>query len=191
VEEQVDIDALKRGDETAFKALVELFQDRVFHTCFGFLGNREEAEDAAQETFVEILSAIGGFRQESSLSTWIYRITVVTALQAIRKKRRRRQVALFFGAGAADDALASAHDSDENNHPLLRLENKERAEVLYKALSRLPEYQRVAFTLHKVEGLGHKEVAEIMQLTTSSVESLIHRAKTNLQKYLGSYYKGR
>jgi len=189
VEEQVDIEALRRGDERAFKDLVESYQDRVFHTCFGFLGTREEAEDAAQETFIEVLSSIGSFRQEAALSTWIYRIAVITALQAIRKKRRKRQVAMLFGSERSDDALAAAHDPDENSHPLLRLENKERAEALSRALNKLPESQRVAFTLHKADGLGHKEVAEIMNLTASSVESLIHRAKANLQKHLLAYYR--
>jgi RNA polymerase sigma factor (sigma-70 family) len=189
VEEHVDIEALKRGDELAFKSLVEMFQDRVFHTCYGFLGSREEAEDAAQETFIEVLSAIKSFRQESSISTWIYRIAALTALQAIRKKRRKRQVALFFGTEGTDDALANANDPDEGSHPLLRLENKERADVLYKAMNRLPESQRVAFTLHKIEGLEHKEVAAIMNLTVSSVESLIHRGKANLRQYLGDYYR--
>lgn len=189
VEEHVDIQALKRGDERAFKMLVDTFQDRVFHTCFGFLGSREEAEDAAQETFIEIFSAIRSFREESKLSTWIYRITVITALQTIRKKRRKRRVALLFFSGRSDDVLETARDSDENNHPLLRLENKERAEALFNAMNKLPESQRVAFTLHKTEGLEHKEVGEVMNLSVSSVESLIHRAKANLQKHLGAYYR--
>lgn len=188
MDEHVNIEALKAGDEQALKALVEMFQDRVFHTCFGFLGNRAEAEDAAQETFIEVLSSIKDFRQESTIATWIYRIAVITALQAIRKKRRKRQVALFFASERADDALATAHDPDESNHPLLRLENKERADALYGAMGKLPESQRVAFTLHKIEGLEQKEVAEIMNLTVSSVESLIHRAKSNLQKHLRAYY---
>jgi RNA polymerase sigma factor (sigma-70 family) len=189
VEDRINIKALKADDAQEYRAMVELFQDRVFHTCFGFLGSREEAEDAAQETFIAVYSSIRDFREESSLSTWIYRIAVITALQAIRKKRRKRQIALFFPDGSADDALTASRDPDESTHPLLQLENKERAEILYKAMNKLPESQRVAFTLHKIEGMEYKEIAEVMQLSLSSVESLIHRAKINLQKRLQTYYR--
>jgi RNA polymerase sigma factor (sigma-70 family) len=189
VEDCVDIAALKAGDEKEFRTMVEAFQDRVFHTCFGFLGNREEAEDAGQETFIAVYSSVKNFRGESSLSTWIYRIAVVTALQAIRKKRRKRQISLFFPDGNEDETAAVPRDPDESNHPLLQLVNKERADVLYKAMNKLSESQRVAFTLHKIEGMEYKEVAEVMHLSLSSVESLIHRAKVSLQKHLGAYYR--
>jgi RNA polymerase sigma factor (sigma-70 family) len=186
---EIDIAALQNGDAQAFRSLVDQFQDRVFRTCFGFLGNRAEAEDATQETFIAIHSSIGKFRGDSTLSTWIYRIAVITALQAIRKKRRKRQISLFFSNGEQDGALDTVSDTDVNAHPLLKLENKERAEALYAALGRLTESQRTAFTLHKIEGLEYKEIAEVMHLSLSSVESLIHRARTNLQKYLGAYYR--
>jgi RNA polymerase sigma factor (sigma-70 family) len=189
VEEHGDIRALKAGDEQAFRLMVDEYQDRVFHTCFGFLGSREEAEDAAQETFIAVFSSIKDFREEAALSTWIYRIAVITALQAIRKKRRKRQVSLFFSRGEEDNVLATARDCDENNHPLLQLENKERADTLYRAMNKLPESQRVAFTLHKIEGMEYKHIAEVMNVSLSSVESLIHRARTNLRKYLGTYYR--
>jgi RNA polymerase sigma factor (sigma-70 family) len=185
----IDIDALKKGDAQAFKSLVDLFQDRVYHTCFGFLGNHVEAEDAAQDTFIAVFSSIKSFRGESALSTWIYRIAVVTALQAIRRKRRKRQLALFFPGGKNDDALASIPDPDANAHPLLQLENKEKAEALFAAMSKLTEPQRVAFTLHKVDGMEYREIAQIMNVSLSSVESLIHRAKGNLQKSLSAFYR--
>lgn len=190
MQQQVEIAALKAGDEKAFRTLVEQFQDRVYRTCFGILGNRDQAEDAAQETFIEVFSAITTFRGEAQLATWIYRIAVVTALKAIRKKRRKKWRALLFTDDNEYNNIVSARDPDDGNHPLLQLENKERAEILYKAMDRLPESQRTAFTLHKIEGLEYKKIAEVMDLSLSSVESLIHRAKLNLQKYLGQYYRG-
>ncbi len=189
VEENIDVGELKSGNERAFRALVEMFQDRVFNTCFGFLGNREEAEDAAQETFIDIFSSIKHFREDAKLSTWIYRIAVTTSLQAIRRKRRKKRFSLLFTGDRKDDAMASAADSSINNHPLALLENKERGELLYRAMNKLPASQRVAFTLHKIEGLGYKEIGEVMNLSLSSVESLIHRAKTNLQNSLSDYYR--
>jgi RNA polymerase sigma-70 factor (ECF subfamily) len=189
VEQKINLQGLRAGDEKAFRAIVEEFQDRVFNTCFGFLGTREEAEDAAQETFIAVFSSVKDFREEARLSTWIYRIAVTSSLQAIRRKRRKKRFTLFFSSDGENDVLASVGDCSENTHPLAQLENKELAGILYKAMNRLPESQRVAFTLHKIEGLPYKEIGDVMNLSLSSVESLIHRAKQNLQKHLGEYYR--
>jgi len=94
--EAIDIGVLKAGDEAAFRALVEMYQDRVFNTCLGFLESLEEAEDAAQETFMEVYHAVQHFREEAKLSTWIYRIAMTKALMAISKKRRKKGFAVFL-----------------------------------------------------------------------------------------------
>ena len=75
------------------------------------------------------------------------------------------------------------------NHPGVALDKKENDAVLFRAISELPENQRIAFTLHKVDGLSYQEVSEVMNTSVSSVESLMHRAKTNLRKQLEKYYK--
>jgi RNA polymerase sigma factor (sigma-70 family) len=188
-EELIDVAALKAGDEDAFKTMVESFQDRVFNTCLGFLQTRQEAEDVAQEVFIEVYRSLRHFREEARLSTWVYRIAVTKSLQEIRRKRRKKRFAIFTSNERAKDPLESARDSDEGNHPLAQLENKERAEALYAALSKLPESQRVAFTLHKIEGLSYQEISNVMDTSVSSVESLIHRAKANLRKRLYNFYR--
>lgn len=188
-EELIDVAALKAGDEDAFRTMVESFQDRVFNTCLGFLETRQEAEDVAQEVFIEVYRSLGHFREEAKLSTWVYRIAVTKSLQEIRKKRSKKRFAIFASDEQAEDSLKSVRDSDEGNHPLAQLENKERAEALYAALSKLPESQRVAFTLHKIEGLSYQEISNVMDTSVSSVESLIHRAKTNLRKRLYDFYR--
>jgi RNA polymerase sigma-70 factor (ECF subfamily) len=189
MEQAIDIRALKTGDERAFRSLVEAYQDRVFNTCLGFLETREEAEDATQETFVEVFSSIGRFREEAKLSTWIYRIAVSKSLEAVRKKKRKKRFAFFLRGEENSAALESASDSDGRNHPLAQIENKEHAEALYAALSALPESQRTAFTLHKIEGLKETEIGEVMKISTASVESLIHRAAIKLRELLNEYYR--
>jgi RNA polymerase sigma factor (sigma-70 family) len=189
MEEIFNIDALKTGDEDAFRAVVEAYQDRVFNTCFGFLASREEAEDAAQETFIEVYSSINNFREEAKLWTWIYRIAVNKSLQIIRNKKRKKRFAIFYKDKPEEDIFESLSIPDENNHPLFQIENKERSEALYAAMNKLPESQRTAFVLHKIEGLSYDEVSKILNVTMSSVESLMHRAKDNLKKHLYSYYK--
>jgi RNA polymerase sigma factor (sigma-70 family) len=190
VEDGIDIDALKSGDDEAFRKLVEMFQDRVFNTCLGFLESREEAEDVAQETFVEVHRSIKGFRGDARLSTWIYRIAATKSLQVIRSKRRKKRFAFFLRGRESNDVMESVADPADNNHPLAQIENKERAEIVYSAIDKLPDSQRVACILNKIEGLSYEEVADVMNVSLSSVESLLHRAKSNLRKSLRVYYGG-
>ena len=188
-EELIDVAALKAGNEDAFRTMVESFQDRVFNTCLGFLETKQEAEDVAQEVFIEVYRSLKHFRGEAKLSTWVYRIAVTKSLQELRKKRRKKRFGLFTSISHADASNESTRVGEDCCHPLAQLENKERAEALYAALSKLPESQRVAFTLHKIEGLSYQEISNVMDTSVSSVESLIHRAKTNLRKRLYDFYR--
>lgn len=190
MDDAITIPALQEGDEDAFRDIVAMYQDRVYNTCLGFLPTRQEAEDAAQEVFIEVFRSINNFRGEATLSTWIYRIAVTKSLLELRKKRRLKRFAHFIPwAVGQDDPMDSLADPDAHNHPLAQLEDKERAETLYAALGSLAESQRVAFTLHKIEGLSYEEIAAIMDASIPAIESLIHRAKTNLRKKLSDYYQ--
>ncbi|HLF34034.1 MAG TPA: sigma-70 family RNA polymerase sigma factor, partial [Cyclobacteriaceae bacterium] len=86
---------LRRGDEQAFRQLVEEYQDKVYNTCLGFVRNEEEADDLAQEVFVEVFSSVQSFRGDSKLSTWIYRIAVTKSLELIRSKKRKKRFAVL------------------------------------------------------------------------------------------------
>jgi RNA polymerase sigma factor (sigma-70 family) len=187
---KIDIAAAKQGNESAFREIVAAFQDKVYNTCFGFLENPQEAEDAAQEVFMEVFRSIGNFRGEASLSTWIYRIAVTKSLHELRKKRRQKRFAHFVPRIQGEEAPSdSVGDPDVRSQPLAQLEDKERAEILHTVLSTLAESQRVAFTLHKIEGLSYQEIAAIMDASLPAVESLIHRARTGLRKRLTDYYR--
>jgi RNA polymerase sigma-70 factor, ECF subfamily len=183
VDDEIDIKVLKTGSETAFRTLVESFQDRVYNTCAGFADSPEEAEDYAQEVFVEVYQSIGKFRGDATLATWIYRIAVTKSLEAIRKKKRKKRFAIMLPLSEE-----STSTGEQKYHPLAQVEQRELAEALHAALTHLGESQRVAFTLHTVEGLSVKEVGAIMKTSASSVESLIHRARVNLKRELTTYY---
>ena len=86
------ISCLKLGEELAFKLLVEKYQDRVYNSILNILQNADEAEDAAQETFIQVYESINGFKEESSLATWIYRIAIRKALEKIRKQKNRQRL---------------------------------------------------------------------------------------------------
>ncbi|PTN05598.1 RNA polymerase sigma factor [Mangrovibacterium marinum] len=179
---------IKVGNEKAFRLLVEQYQRMVLHTCLGFVQDRNDAEDLAQEVFIELFRAMDKFRGESGLSTWIYRIAVNRSLNFIRDQKRRcffQSISTRLTGGTTVDVA----DQSWRSRPDHEVENNQRRANLYQAINRLPERQRVAFTLSKLEGLSYQDIAGIMGLSLSSVESLIHRAKLGLQKQLYQCYK--
>jgi RNA polymerase sigma-70 factor (ECF subfamily) len=182
------IQKLQEGDEKAFRQLVEKYQQLVVNTCFGLLHNTEDAEDIAQDVFIEVFRSIHKFRADSKISTWLYRIAVNRSLNFIRDNKRRKW---FWSVDEtnAPDTKEAYKISGETGSPDSDLENSQRTELLHAAIDSLPKNQRVAFTLNKYEDLSYKEISEVMQISLSSVESLIHRAKKNLQKKLYACYK--
>lgn len=181
------IKQLKEGNESAFKIIVEKWQDMVFNTCMGLVQDANDAEDVAQEVFIQVYESVEQFKGESKFSTWLYRIAVTKSLDHLRKKKRKKRFAFLqslFGVNEEE-----VIQDPEFHHPGVKLENKEQAAVLFKAISKLPDNQKAAFTLHKLEGLSYQEVAEALSTTVSSVESLMHRARGNLRKILTDYYQ--
>lgn len=164
--------------------LLAAYSDRVYNTALGLLQQAEAAEDIAQEVFLAVYQGIGKFRGEAKLSTWIYRIAVTKSLEALRKGKRRRQA-------TADDGFNLLGDVPDTgfHHPGVLMENRERATVLFAAIDRLPEQQKLAFVLHHTEGLSYAEIAGVLENSLPAIESLIYRAKQNLQKMLASFYR--
>ena len=181
------VEQLKKGNEAAFKHIVDTWKDMVYNTSLGILQNAADAEDVAQEVFVRVFESINQFKGDSKFSTWLYRIAVTKSLDHIRRKKRKKRFA-FLQSIFGENEEEVLHKPDFH-HPGIRLENKEKAAILFAAINKLPDNQKAAFTLHKLEGLSYQEVAEIMETTISSIESLIHRAKGNLKKMLTNYYQ--
>jgi len=173
-----------------FKSIVENYQEKVRSTCFRFVNNHDDADDVAQEVFIQVYDSLSHFRNESQLSTWIYRIAVNKSLDFIRKKRRKKRFAQLTSLFRNDDEGEEIFLPVEGN-PQQDLEEKERKQILDLAIDKLPDNQKSAITLSKSEGFNNKEIAEIMNLSLSAVEALIHRAKQNLQKQLYKYFEKR
>jgi RNA polymerase sigma-70 factor (ECF subfamily) len=187
LKEEQFIGQLKEGNLIAYKELVAQFTGRIYNTALGFLQNNEDAEDITQEVFIEIYQSVSQFTERSKLSTWIYRITASKSLELIRRRNRKKRTGILFSLFGKEDHIAVTSTSPFY-HPGVKLENKERAAVLFQAIKKLPLNQRTAFTLHNLENLSYAELAEIMGVSVSSVESLMFRAKQNLRKLLGNYY---
>src|SRR2546423_8022452 len=159
----------------------------VYNTALTIVQQTEDAEDVAQEVFVQVYQSIEGFKGEAKFSTWLYRITLSKAMDHERRKKRKKRFAFvktIFKEG--DETNLNPPDF---HHPGVTLDNKEKAAVLFKAMKSLPDNQRIAFVLNKVEGLSYQEISEVMETTVSAVESLLHRAKSNLRKILKDFYE--
>lgn len=176
----------QKKDRTVFKALVETWQDMVYNTALGFLQNAEDAEDTAQEVFIQVYESIHTFKGNSKFSTWIYRITVSKALDHIRKKKRKKRFAFVQSLYGKDDSLAI--DPPDFFHPGIHAEKKEDARILFEAIEKLPENQKTAFILNKIETLSYSEIGDIMQLSDGAVDALLQRGKKKLRELLSAHY---
>jgi RNA polymerase sigma-70 factor (ECF subfamily) len=177
---------LKEGREPAFRWLVDAYRDRVYGIVLQILQDPDEAEDAAQETFIQVHASVGDFKGSSRLSTWIYRIAVNKALVKIRRRKTRSRLqAVMPWWMPAENRSGGALWLN----PGIRAENREMASALFKAISGLPEKQRLAFTLITVQGMSYEEACGILQLGVKAVESLVSRAKAGLRKKLEQDFK--
>ena len=183
------IEGLKNQHANAYGKLLDDYQQKVFATCISFVPNKEDAEDIAQDVFVEVFNSINKFKGDSKLSTWIFRITTNKCLEFIRKRNTKKRFAFLQSISGNAIPMDKTSYFTEMNHPGIILENKEKSETLFCAINELPEAQKVVFTLHKVDGKSYQEISDITEKSVSSVESLMFRAKKNLQNTLENFYK--
>ncbi len=184
------IEGILQSEEEAFKELVDNYQSLVLNTCNGFLHNRQDAEDLTQEVFIEAFRSIPKFRGTSSLSTWLYRISVNKSLNFIRDNKKRQIMRSIDNPFSYKDKENNiqVEDTDPPYDDIKDTEN-EKVELLHQSIASLPKNQKVAFSLNKFENLSYKQISEIMEISLSSVEGLIHRAKRNVQKKILKHYQ--
>ncbi len=166
----------------------EIYNDHkvlVYNLALHYVQNIEDAEEIMQDVFLKVHQSLDSFKEKSSISTWLYRITINQCLDFIKSKNRQKRFAfitsLFSVKG--DDVR---QDAVERHHPGIQLENKEALENLMKHINNLPDQQKTALILHKIEQKTQVEVGDIMTLSAKAVESLIQRAKINLSKNIES-----
>lgn len=190
LDEETLCEAFARGDEAAFRSIVEGYGGRVLNTCLGMLRSVQDAEDLTQEVFVRVYERRDQFRGEARLSTWIYRITVNLCLAHLRKARRQKRFA-FLTSLWGDDGTSLRHDAPDYVHPGILAEQQEEAALLFRAIDHLPDKQRAVFVLVYVEGLPQTKVAATLESSVGAVESLLQRAKQRLRQELGPYFSVR
>ena len=184
------LNQIAQGSEPALAELYAAFSSRVYNTAISYLQNAAEAEEVTQDVFVKIFQSAAGFKGNSSVSTWIYRITVNQALDRLSHRKRQKRFGFMvriFQEGSAAPQLDLPHF----DHPGVLLEQKENARILFQAIESLPEQQKTAFILSFIEELPRQEVADVMELSLKAVESLLQRAKANLRERLDDFYPDR
>ena len=176
----------KAGDRSAFDKIMLKHKDRVFNLCYRFMGDLQEGNDMAQETFVKVYTSLKKFRMESSLTTWLYRIAVNTCKNRLKSTHfRNRKKAVSF-AGPGDDAgnnpeMTMKDDGPTPNGLLLR---KEKMLLIQKAIEKLPEKQKSVIVLRDMEGLSYEEISKITGYPLGTVKSKLARARLGLRKRL-------
>ena len=184
-EEQALLERIRNGDESGFELLVKEHTAKVIGLAWRLVGNREEAEDLAQEAFLRLHRSLPKFRGESRISTWLYRTTTRLAIDHLRRERIKRKLFFFRQDNDAPDPVELA--SDLRNDPGRTFQSQEAMQTLRKSMAKLSARQQVVFTLRHYEGLPLKEIAEHLGLEIGTVKAHLHRAVTQLRQDLIEY----
>jgi RNA polymerase sigma-70 factor (ECF subfamily) len=173
---------VQKGDKTAFDLLVLKYQHRVLKLVSRFVNDAAEAQDVAQDAFLKAYRALPSFRGDSAFYTWLYRIAINTAKNALVSNRRRP---IDFDLDLQDpdqyDRHAKLKDVDTPEGVLL---TEEIRAVVERAMEQLPEDLRTAIVLREIEGLSYEEIAEAMDCPVGTVRSRIFRAREAIDKRL-------
>lgn len=180
--ERILLDQAREGNPAGFEKLVLAHTAKTVNLAFRLVGNREEAEDIAQEAFLRLHRTLSSFRGESSVSTWLYRTVSRLAIDHLRREQIKRKLFFFRHTEEEVDPLEAVPDPGAS--PQDRALAAEAGTRLARALQRLSPRQRAVFTLRHQEEMTLKEVAAILDLEEGTVKAHLHRAVTLLRKEL-------
>lgn len=171
----------KNGDDEAFEEIIKLYQQKICSTIFYMVKNENIVEDLAQEVFIKVYKNISKFNEESSLYTWIYRITMNTCIDQIKKEKKITYINTFIDT---DEGEVEIQFEDESQRLDEIIENKLKKESLVKAIKSLPAEQRALIVLRDIRQFKYMEIAEMLKLNLGTVKSKISRARQTLKESL-------
>lgn len=188
MDDKLLIKQLVAQNDQAFEILVEKYKKLVYAAIYRLIRNPSDAEDLFQEVFIEVYRSIHYLRNENDLSGWLFKIAYNKAISFLRRKNPARANQTTYEDQKLE-AEAPKRFWIDHQTPSRQLEDREALFILYKAIDQLPEMQKKVLLMHKFENYSHKKIGEQMDLSVSSVESLIYRAKISLRKSLYTYFK--
>jgi RNA polymerase sigma-70 factor (ECF subfamily) len=164
---------IRAGEQRAFVELIERYKARIFHTTLRILGNREDAEEAAQDTFVRAHRGLENFREDSTFSTWIYRICVNTCLNLLESRKRFK---------AQDIDRTPIEELPYIESPESSFGDEDLQSRIFSSMEKLPTKYRTVLVLYHIQHLAYQEIAEIMQMPMGSVKTHLFRARALLRE---------
>ncbi len=182
-EERTLIERCKRGDLAAFNELVKKYEKQVYNFAYRLTGSYDDANDVAQEAFLRVFNAIGGFRGDASFTTWLFRITTNVFLDERKRARAHPHTSLDEQLDLEESSVARQIE-DPSPSPAALTEERERAQILQEAIQSLPEYQRAMVVLYHTQQQSYEEIAEAMDLPIGTVKSRLNRARLALKEKL-------
>ncbi len=181
IQEQEFIKELKAGSEKAFNRLISENQTKVYRIALSIVKNHSDAEDIAQEVFIRIYTSISSFKGNSSLATWIYKITYNRSLDFLKKNNKKMKTTKTLDDPEDAELLTLA---GERFIPEKEFEDKQMKEDIHTALQKLPEDQRQLIELKDIHGFSYEEILDITGLKDGTMKSRLNRARTSLRKML-------
>ncbi len=178
--------AIQAGDIAAFDKLVLKHKDKLFNLIYWFLGDYQEANDCAQETFIKVFKSLKKFRFESAFSTWLYRIAINTCKNRLKSsvyRWKKKTVPLENPKGSNGDNF-SLEIQNGSTSPAIELEKKERFMLIQKAINSLPEEQKRVVVMRDIQGQSYDEIADIAGLNRGTVKSRLARGRLELRNKL-------
>lgn len=172
----------KAGEQAAFAELFTAYEGKIYNLALRYLGDREDALDASQEVFLRMYRFLSGFQEESSFSTWLYRICVNVCKDQLARRVRRNEQPLEYGDGEEDSSPMEI--PDERYDPVRLAEGRERQRILKTAIDQLPVSQREMILLRDIRGLSYEEIGQVLSLESGTVKSRLFRARESLRKKL-------
>lgn len=182
-EDVVLVERARKGDRSAFDDLVARHQRRAYQFAYRLTSNVDEAADVVADSFVRVYSALGNFKQQSSFTTWLYRILTNCFLDLRKKEKTRPTVSLEAVSSTLEGDLERQVE-DPGRTPMEESERSERERVLERAVAELPEYQRAMIVMYHAEMLSYEEIAEALDLPIGTVKSRLNRARLSLRQML-------
>ncbi len=179
------LESAKKGDIEAFEKLIEAHEKKVFNIALRMMGNYEDAMDMAQEAFIRVFKSIGSFKEQSSLSTWIYRIVTNICLDELRKRKNRKVLSIDDNIKSDDGEIKRNIVSDDLT-PDEKVERDEIKRMINNAINELSDEHRTAIVLRDIQGFSYKEISEIVNCPEGTVKSRISRARQALKEILMS-----
>ncbi len=185
-----DLDLVKlikeEKSQEAFQEIINRYAGKIYNLSFRITRSKEDAEEALQDTFIAVFSKIDSFKEESTFSSWLYRVTSNAAFMVIRKRKKSEAVSLTEGEDFTTSQVILKSSYEDVNYISTRHELQEKLEL---AMLKLPQDYREIFIMRDVDRYSNKKISKLLNLSIPAVKAKIHRARLLLRKELQTYYE--